>query len=75
MQINVTGSFPFSTANLIIDLTAWSRFLLEKLIVPQLVKRYPTFYGTEKFHYRVSVFVRTRHLSEESSALRPILFL
>jgi hypothetical protein len=24
----------------------WSRFLLEKLIVPQLAKKIPTFYGT-----------------------------
>jgi len=26
--------------------TAWSRVLLEKLTVSQLVKKFPTFYGT-----------------------------
>jgi len=27
-------------------LTAWNRILLEKLTVPQLVKKFPEFYGT-----------------------------
>jgi len=27
--------------------------LLEKLLVTQLVKKFPTFYGTKKVHYRV----------------------
>jgi hypothetical protein len=31
------------------DLTTWSRVLLEKLIVTQLVKKYLGFYGTPKF--------------------------
>jgi len=30
-------------------LTPWSRVLLEKLIVTQLVKKFPTFYGTQRF--------------------------
>ena len=33
-------------------LTPWSRLLLEKLTGSQLVKKFPTFYGTPKVHYR-----------------------
>jgi hypothetical protein len=29
--------------------TTWTRFLLEKRIVPKLVKKFPAFYGTRKF--------------------------
>jgi len=38
----------------------WSRGLLEKLIVPQLVKQFPTSYGTRRF---IIAFTRSRHLS------------
>jgi hypothetical protein len=31
----------------IYELTVWSRLLLEKLILPQLVRQLPTFYGPE----------------------------
>jgi hypothetical protein len=31
------------------QLTPWSRVHLEKLIVTQLVKKFTTFYGTQKF--------------------------
>jgi hypothetical protein len=34
-------------------MTSWSRFLLEKLTVPQLFKKFPAFYGTPKVHYRI----------------------
>jgi hypothetical protein len=37
-------------------LTPWSRFLLENLIVAQLVKKLPVFYGTRRF---ITVFTRT----------------
>ena len=30
-------------------LTTWNRVLLEKLIVSQLVKKFPTYYGTQRF--------------------------
>jgi len=30
-------------------LTSWSRVLFEKLTGPQLVKKFPTFYGTQNF--------------------------
>jgi hypothetical protein len=42
------------------SLTAWSRVLLEKLIVTQLVKIYPSCYRTQRF---ITVFTRTRHWS------------
>jgi hypothetical protein len=37
--------------------TPWSR-VLEKLIVDQLVKKFPAFHGTRRF---ITVFTRTRH--------------
>jgi hypothetical protein len=41
-------------------LTAWSRVLPEKLTVPQLVNKFPTFYGTRRF---ITAFTTARHLS------------
>jgi hypothetical protein len=41
-------------------LTPLSRVLLEKLTVTQLVKKFPTFYGTRRF---ITVFTRTRQWS------------
>jgi hypothetical protein len=40
--------------------TLWSSVLLEKLIVTQLVKKFPVFYETQKF---ITVFSRARHWS------------
>ena len=40
--------------------TPWSRVLLEKLTGPQLVKKFPAFYGTRKF---ITAFTSARHLS------------
>jgi hypothetical protein len=40
-------------------LTPWSRGLLEKLTVSQLVKKFPAFYGTRSF---ITAFTRARHL-------------
>jgi hypothetical protein len=34
-------------------LTPWCRILFEKLIVTQLVKKYPAFLGNLKVHHRV----------------------
>jgi hypothetical protein len=39
-------------------LTPWSRALLEKLIVTQIVKKFPVFYGTRRF---ITVFTRAHH--------------
>jgi len=41
-------------------LTPRSRVFLEKLTVPQLVNKFPSFYGTRKF---ITVFTTVRHLS------------
>jgi len=40
-------------------LTPWSR-VLQKLVVTQLVKKFPTFYGTWRF---IIVFTRFHHWS------------
>jgi hypothetical protein len=39
---------------------SWSRVVLEKLIVTQLVNKFPTFYGTFRF---IIMFTRAHHLS------------
>jgi len=41
-------------------ITPWSRVLLQKLIGSQLVKKFPTFYGTRRF---TTAFTSSRHLS------------
>jgi hypothetical protein len=41
-------------------LTTWSRGLLEKLTVSELVRKFPVFYGTWRF---ITAFTRARHLS------------
>ena len=44
---------------IIIIITEWRGDFLEKLTVPQLVKKFPTFYGTLTF---ITTFTRARHL-------------
>jgi hypothetical protein len=39
-------------------LPSWTRDLCEKLVVAQLVKKFPAFHGTRRF---ITVFVRIRH--------------
>jgi hypothetical protein len=41
-------------------LTPWSRVLPEKLKRPELLKKFPAFYGTRRF---TTALTRTRHLS------------
>jgi len=41
-------------------LTPWSRVLREKLTGLQLVKKFPTFYGTRMF---ITAFTSARHVS------------
>jgi len=43
-----------------VQLTSCSRVLLEKLIVAQLVRKFPAFYGTRRF---ITVFTTARHWS------------
>jgi len=44
--------------------TPCSRVLLEKLLGFQLVKKFPTFYGTRRF---ITAFASARHLSLSSA--------
>jgi len=53
---------------LIYLLTPWSRVLLEKLNVSQLIKKFPAFYGTRRF---IAKFTRARHLSLILSQIDP----
>jgi hypothetical protein len=45
-------------AHVEIKLSPWIKDLLEKLIVPQIVKKFLAFYGTRKF---ITVFTTARH--------------
>jgi len=56
---NVVINFRFELLLLTYLLTPFSRFLLEKLIVFQLVKKFPEFCGSRKF---ITAFVRAHHL-------------
>jgi hypothetical protein len=40
---------PIPSVDSVHRLTAWSRVLLKKLPVVQLLKNFPTFYGTQRF--------------------------
>jgi len=55
-------------------LNPWSRVLLEKLIVAQLVKKFPAFYGTRSF---ITVFTTAGYCPypdpDASSLHSPIL--
>ena len=45
---------------MVLCLMLWSRVLPEKPIGPQLVKKFPVFYGVRSF---ITVFTTARHLS------------
>jgi hypothetical protein len=59
-----------------IQLPACRRGLLEKLVVTQLVKKFPAFYGTQRF---ITTFTRTPYPKPDESSysvsLRCILIL
>jgi hypothetical protein len=58
-------SFPsMLNANLTYLLTLWSRVLLKKLTSSQLVKKFPTFYGTQMF---ITTVTSAHHLSLSST--------
>jgi hypothetical protein len=42
------------------DLTPWGRVLLEKLIVAQIVRKFPTFYVAQRF---ITMFTGAHHCS------------
>jgi len=52
--------FGFYDMHIYTILTPWSTVLLEKLTSLQLVKKFPTFYGTRRF---ITAFTSARHLS------------
>jgi hypothetical protein len=45
------------------DLISWSRVLIEKLTVTQLVEKFWTFYGTKSFIAMFLMFLRSHHFS------------
>jgi hypothetical protein len=45
-------------------LTPWSRILLEKLMGPQLLNKFPSFYETRRF---ITIFTKARQLSVSSA--------
>ena len=53
-------------------LTPQRRLLFEKLTVPQLVKKFPTFYGTQRF---ITTFTLACHLSQLDSVHAPTSYL
>jgi hypothetical protein len=55
-----TALINMSTEFYISKLTAWSRVLLKKLVVSQLVKIFLSYYDIQRF---ITVFIRARHLS------------
>jgi hypothetical protein len=57
-----TRTVPLShcTVQVTAELTIWNIFLFGKLIVTQLVKKFPAFYGTQRF---ITVFTTACHWS------------
>jgi hypothetical protein len=45
-----------AVSNIDLQLTPWSKVLLQKLIVAQLAEKFPAFHGTSVF---ITVFTRT----------------
>jgi hypothetical protein len=58
--------------NLTNQLIPWSRILLEKLVVTQLVKKFRTFYGNRRF---IIVFTRAPKPDGSNSQLAALFFL
>lgn len=54
------------------QLTLWSRTLLERLAVDQLVKKLPSFYGTQRY---VTMFTRIPPLDHTLSQINPVHIL
>ena len=62
MFLRNTGIVVMLTYLLTYLLTPWSRVLLEKLTVSQLVKKFSAFYGTRRYMY-ITAFTSARHVS------------
>jgi hypothetical protein len=52
--------------------TPWCRILFEKLIVTQLVKKYPAFLWNPKIHYHVHTSPPLDHILNQLNPVRPI---
>jgi hypothetical protein len=59
----------------IMNRTPWSRALLEKLIITQLIKKLATFYGTHRFTCSEDPTIGSYPKLHESSPHTPTLFL
>ena len=57
MKCSQIGHWKMQTSN---SVTPWNTALLEKLASFRLVKKFPTFYGTQRF---ITTFTSSRHLS------------
>jgi len=64
MQGTPTLSFQAAVQQFLYLLTPCSRVLLEKVTGPQLVKKFPAFYGTQVF---ITAFTSALHLSLSSA--------
>jgi hypothetical protein len=62
----------FSLLNHCQSLTAWSRTFLEKLIVTQLVKKFPNFYRTQRFS---SMFSTAHQLKDSIMFCNKLVFV
>ena len=57
----------FTIGLVVLHFTTWRRILLEKRIGPQLVKKWPAFYGTRQF---ITAFTSALHLSLSATSIQ-----
>jgi len=57
LLVGIASDFP-TKSNTFLKPSSWSRVLLEKLIVTQIVKKFPAFYGIGKL---ITAFTKARH--------------